>query len=42
MEDGYKNIYVVKDIGPPDIGLLRTIERIEPGNEEGDCKYLKC
>lgn len=36
MEDGYSNITVLRDIAPPDLDLLRKLEKIEPEGQEGD------
>jgi ATP-dependent DNA helicase 2 subunit 2 len=35
-EDGYQHITVKRDIAPPDLDLLKTIESIAPEGEEGD------
>jgi hypothetical protein len=36
---GYEHITVVRNITTPDLELLREIEKITPGDSEGDCTF---
>jgi hypothetical protein len=35
--DGYEHIVVQREIGRPDLDLLREIENVRPGGHPGDC-----
>ncbi len=39
MEDGYPHVTMLKDVGPPDIELLKSVQQLEPEGAQGDCKY---
>jgi hypothetical protein len=39
-QDGYEHIVVQREIGRPDLDLLREIENIRPGGFPGDCALV--
>ena len=40
-EDNYQNVSVVFSLSPANWHLFEEIQKIRPGNNPADCKYLK-